>query len=60
MESAQPSHIDTGLHRVLNQAGVYAAVQSLLLRRGARMRYVREFVRPFPGCRILDIGCGPA
>ena len=60
MESAQSNHIDTGLRPVLNQAGVYAAVQSLLLRRGARMRYVREFVRPFPGCRILDIGCGPA
>ena len=22
-------------------------------------RYVEEYVRPQPGCRILDIGCGP-
>ena len=25
-----------------------------------RIRFVEEFVRPFPGCTILDIGCGPA
>lgn len=31
----------------------------MLVRRGSRERYVRDFVRPFAGCRILDIGCGP-
>jgi SAM-dependent methyltransferase len=60
MDRAQPSHRDTGLHRILNRAGVYDALQGFLLRRGARERYVRDFVQPFPGCRILDIGCGPA
>lgn len=54
------AHYDQGLHRILDRAGVYDAVQKLLLRSGSRERYVREFVRPFPGCRILDIGCGPA
>src|SRR5262249_50975330 len=43
-----------------DRAGVYDALQGLLLRSGSRERYVREFVRPSPGCRILDIGCGPA
>lgn len=28
--------------------------------RGGRARVVREYVRPFPGMRILDLGCGPA
>ncbi|MBI2297087.1 MAG: class I SAM-dependent methyltransferase [Betaproteobacteria bacterium] len=60
MHSAQPAHHDTGLHRILNRAGAYAALQKLLLRGGSRERYVREFVKPFSGCRILDIGCGPA
>jgi 2-polyprenyl-3-methyl-5-hydroxy-6-metoxy-1,4-benzoquinol methylase len=55
----QASHRDRGLHRLLERAGAYQALQGLLLRRGARERYVREFIRPFPGCRILDIGCGP-
>jgi SAM-dependent methyltransferase len=60
MDRPQPSHHDGGLHRVLDRAGIYGALQRLLLRSGSRERYVREFVRPFPGCRILDIGCGPA
>ncbi|MGQ0580260.1 MAG: class I SAM-dependent methyltransferase [Betaproteobacteria bacterium] len=60
MEKTNPSHHDSGLHRILNRAGVYDAVQNLLLRSGSRSRYVRDFVRPYPGCRILDIGCGPA
>jgi 2-polyprenyl-3-methyl-5-hydroxy-6-metoxy-1,4-benzoquinol methylase len=25
-----------------------------------RVRFVRDCVRPFPGMRILDLGCGPA
>src|SRR5262245_36701594 len=28
-------------------------------RRG-RARFARENIRPFPGMRILDLGCGPA
>jgi len=54
------THHDRGLYRVLDKAGVYDLVQKALLRSGSRGRYVREFVRPFAGCRILDIGCGPA
>ena len=59
MSETQPAHHDTGLHRLLNRAGVYDALQGLLLRGESRVRYVRDYVRPFPGCRILDIGCGP-
>lgn len=59
MPAARASHRTGGLHGLLEWAGAYDALQRLLLRRGARERYVREFVRPFAGCRILDIGCGP-
>ena len=59
MSGTQRSHHDSGLYRFLNQAGIYSALQNLLLRKGSRSRYVREFVRPFAGCRVLDIGCGP-
>lgn len=54
------SHDDSGWRRVLTHAGVYAAVQAILGGRGAVERYVREQVRPEPGARILDVGCGPA
>ena len=59
MNEARTAHRDAGLHRLLNRAGVYDALQGLLLRKDSRARYVREHVRPFPGCRVLDIGCGP-
>jgi SAM-dependent methyltransferase len=59
VSEARTAHHDTGLHGLLDRAGVYDALQDLLLRRGSRARYVREQVRPFPGCRVLDIGCGP-
>jgi SAM-dependent methyltransferase len=26
----------------------------------SRRKYVEQYIRPFPGARILDIGCGPA
>jgi SAM-dependent methyltransferase len=54
------AHHDRGLHRVLDLAWVYDALQESLLRPGSRAHYVREHVRPFAGCRILDIGCGKA
>jgi SAM-dependent methyltransferase len=60
MDAARPSHHESGLHRILNRAAAYGLLQKLLLRGGSRERYVREFVRPFAGCRVLDIGCGPA
>lgn len=53
------THDDRGLRRILDRAGAYRAVQKLLLRSGSRERYIRDFVRPYPGCRVLDIGCGP-
>jgi SAM-dependent methyltransferase len=59
MSEARTAHHDTGLRGLLDRAGVYGALQNLLLRSRSRARYVREQVRPFPGCRVLDIGCGP-
>ena len=58
MTQAEASHHTAGWHRVLDRAGVYDALQGLLLRKESRARFVREHIRPFPGCRILDIGCG--
>lgn len=59
MTGTRTAHHAGGLHRFLDRAAVYDVLQNLLLRTGSRARYVSEQVRPFPGCRILDIGCGP-
>ena len=57
---ALASHRTRGLYRLFESAGVYEAFQRALGARGSRDRWVRDFVRPTPGMRILDIGCGPA
>ena len=54
------SHRSTGAYRVLESPGVYQRLQRLVIDRDSRNRYVREFVRPTPAMRMLDIGCGTA
>lgn len=53
------SHRTTGLYRLLERPRIYERLQHLLGAKRARRRFVDEFLRPFPGARVLDIGCGP-
>src|SRR5579863_2236859 len=39
---------------------IYRALMSSLGVEGAIRRYVDEIVRPEPGMKMLDVGCGPA
>ena len=48
----------SGLRAVLSSPLVYDLLQNLLGADGLRREYVRQFIRPAPGARILDIGCG--
>ncbi len=50
----------TGLRRVLSSAAVYQGLQDLLGGRRFQRRLITEYVRPTPGSRLLDIGCGTA
>lgn len=52
------THRAGGWYRVLEFTGVYELCQRALGGKAARGRFVREFVRPEPGARILDVGCG--
>ena len=54
------SHRTKGLYRILERPAAYEFVQKMLGARGARTRFVREFLRPFDGARLLDVGCGTA
>jgi SAM-dependent methyltransferase len=54
------SQDDSGLRRLLAGPALYNLFQILLGARAARLRWVRECLRPQPGARILDIGCGTA
>jgi len=53
------SQSEGGVYRLLGLPRVYSIFRSLVLRPGSFDRFVRQRVRPFPGCSILDIGCGP-
>lgn len=50
----------TGLRAALSHAAIYQGLQDLLGGRRFQHRLVAEFVRPPPGSRLLDIGCGTA
>ncbi len=56
--AAAPAHVTRGVRRVLEIPAVYHWFQNLLGSEQARRRLVREFIRPFPGMKILDLGCG--
>lgn len=55
---ADTSHRSRGLYRILERPAVYDRVMRLLGGPAARKRFVDELVRPQPGTKVLDVGCG--
>lgn len=49
----------SGVRSILSLPGAYRWFWKAIGGPGYIRRYVEEYVRPRPGCRILDIGCGP-
>lgn len=58
MATLKPAHSDSGAKRLLAIPWVYRLF-GLLIGGRAAARLVGDCVKPFDGCRILDIGCGP-
>jgi len=54
------TEITTGIRRMLSHPKVYNAFQLLMGAHNSRRSYVQQCIKPFPGMKILDIGCGPA
>jgi len=54
------AQVTRGLRAVLSSPFVYSSFQALMGAHKGRQRFVADFVRPFSGMKILDIGCGPA
>jgi SAM-dependent methyltransferase len=52
-------HDDSGLRGLLTLPQVYDGFQTLIGGDGYRRWLVGELMRPQPGWRVLDIGCGP-
>jgi len=49
---------DSGLHAILSLSWAYDVFQHAVGAERYRRRVVEEIIRPTPGQRILDIGCG--
>ncbi|MCA1977689.1 MAG: class I SAM-dependent methyltransferase [Thiobacillus sp.] len=54
------SQIETGVRRVLSSPVVYSGFQYLMGAHSGWQRLVNDYIRPFVGARVLDVGCGPA
>lgn len=54
------AQVTTGIRAMLSHPLVYNTFQSLMGADKLRVRNVQNHVRPFPGMRILDLGCGTA
>ncbi len=50
----------SGLRAILAHPMVYDTLQGIMGAGKARLNLVERFVRPSPGMRILDVGCGTA
>lgn len=50
----------TTLQRVLAVPAFYDLLQNVIGAKKVRRHLVQEIIRPFPGMRLLDIGCGTA
>lgn len=48
----------SGLHAIISTPFVYNLVQWVAGAKLYRERMVANYIQPFEGCRILDIGCG--
>ena len=58
MKDTESAHRDAGIKALLALPHVYELFQCLVARKRTRTELVEKGIMPFPGCRILDIGCG--
>jgi 2-polyprenyl-3-methyl-5-hydroxy-6-metoxy-1,4-benzoquinol methylase len=54
------AQVTTGIRAILSHPLVYETFQNIMGAEMVRVRIVRDYVRPFSGMRILDLGCGTA
>ena len=53
------SCIKIDIRRILEFPFFYELLQNISALPALRKRFIEEFVRPFDGAKILDVGCGP-
>lgn len=58
-KQSMADHIDKGIRKILEVSAIYTFYQNLVYPKSEHLRYIRDFVQPFPNAKIMDIGCGP-
>ena len=48
----------SGVHSIISTPWIYNLVQLVAGAKMYRTTMVRDYIKPFDGCKILDIGCG--
>lgn len=48
------------LYKLLFRSKFYSLLGSILGKKSSRDLLMNEYIKPFPGAKILDLGCGPA
>jgi SAM-dependent methyltransferase len=59
-EKGSMGQIITGLRSVLSHPWIYDSFQNIMGARSGRRDFSTNFVRAYPGSRLLDLGCGTA
>lgn len=54
------AQITDGIRAILSHPIIYSSFQSLMGAHRSRKNFVANYVKPFSGMKILDVGCGPA
>lgn len=54
------AQVTSGIRAVLSVPAVYELFENLVGAQRCRASFIREYVRPWAGERILDVGCGTA
>ena len=54
------AQVTSGFRAILSHPFFYSVFQSLMGAHRSRQSFVADYVKPFPGMKILDVGCGPA
>src|SRR3954451_4683733 len=54
------AQVTRGMRAIFSHPRIYDAFQDLMGATPIRVELVQEFLRPTPGMRLLDIGCGTA
>ena len=54
------AQISTGVRAILSIPAVYSLLQKIMGAHKGRQILVRNYIQPYSGMKILDIGCGTA